>query len=210
MIAQREAPAGDTVTVIVTGLARSGTSVVAGILNELGAPMGESWARGVFEDAELDADFKYWPFEVPHHRIEARNANPIWGFKHPALYDRLRPEDIRHFRNPRLVVVTRDFAAVCARYLRDNPNLDEIIPETSEQHSRMIKFFQAADCPKMMVSYERFLASPLQLILPLAEFCGLKYNAAALTRALALVGDKTDYEAAFGTQTLAGAALGAE
>ncbi len=184
-------------TVIITGLARSGTSMVAGILNELGAPMGKSWARGVFEDAELDADFKYWPFEVPHHRIEARNANPIWGFKHPALYDRLHPQDLRHFRNPRLVLVTRDFAAVCARYLRDNPNLEAIIPETSEQHSRMVKFFQAAECPKMMVSYERFLASPLQMILPLAEFCGLKYGAAALTRALAMVGDKTDYETAF-------------
>jgi hypothetical protein len=159
--------------------------------------MGKSWARGVFEDAELDADFKYWPFEVPHHRIEARNAQPVWGFKHPALYDRLRPEDLRYFRNPRLLVVTRDFAAICSRYMRDHPDNPAIISETSVQHSRLIRFFEAVDHPKMMISYEKFLASPLNMIVALGEFCGLQYDAAALTRSLSMVGDKTDYEAAF-------------
>jgi hypothetical protein len=86
-----------SVMVIITGVARSGTSAIAGIVHHLGVDLGAFYLKpdtqnptGYFEDARiLDIDFKYFEQDRPRWRKEMKkylaSRKGIWGFKNPAF-----------------------------------------------------------------------------------------------------------------------------
>lgn len=120
--------------IVVMGLPRSGTSLIAGILHRLGVDMGSGHLTranrhnplGYYEDARWQylsrrlLGMGYWP--KLHEDLlsdvvagwqklaEKCSASPLWGFKDVRtafLLEDLLP----HLPDPRIVEVRRDFAA---------------------------------------------------------------------------------------------------
>ncbi len=101
-------------TVIVLGIARSGTTVVAKILQSLGIYMGDK-VSAVMEDIELFTCLEQNNIEKAKEIIQNRNLQyKIWGWKRPEafLYYNLWKE---LFRNPHIIIIFRDPLAVSLR-----------------------------------------------------------------------------------------------
>jgi hypothetical protein len=170
-------------TMIVTGHARSGTSMVAKTLHRAGIPMrvNEPIMSPHYEDTEfiglLQAAIDQPPLQTKKLKrlIEARNAgHDDWGFKAPAALESM-PYLLHHTRNPHVVVVFRDALATSLReHLAVDVDLLESFDSVLEYHSRILKFLRNTDVPCLLVSYEKALLNPHSFCRHLAQFAGLK------------------------------------
>src|SRR5271168_3177873 len=103
-------------TLIVTGLYRSGTSLVASILRNAGIFMGRQINDAVFEDQEMGATLRSGDAGALRRLIDERNASHgTWGFKLPELHTHLHPGQLALFDNAHLIVTFRDIAAIAVR-----------------------------------------------------------------------------------------------
>ena len=112
---------------IVTGAARSGTSIIGGVLHYLGVDMGEYYLKpdtqnptGYFEDARMiEIDYKYYErdkkewYKKMQEYLKTRKG--LWGFKSPQLAVSI--QDMKSVLNsldlkPRYILSHRDFSDV--------------------------------------------------------------------------------------------------
>src|SRR5690242_11627527 len=92
-------------TIIVTGLRRSGTSLVAAMLRQAGVFMGSEINDGVHEDEEIAGIVAARDSKALRRLIAARDANyGTWGFKLPMLGAALEPAKLALFNNPHVIV----------------------------------------------------------------------------------------------------------
>src|SRR5437588_9464001 len=100
-------PAERQYTVIILGMPRGGTTVVAGVAQRCGLFIGSKLPINL-----EDPDFSHVPIQTMRESIAKRNETfDAWGWKYPAAaryVDKLIPD----LRNPRLIVVWRDLVAV--------------------------------------------------------------------------------------------------
>lgn len=165
-------------TLIVTGIARSGTSLIAGLLRDAGVFMGAHLHEVVEEDAAvLDAVSSR---DLPRlaNIVQGRNAaHATWGFKVPNLHAFLRHDELRLFRNPHLIVIYRDPVAVTVRNSLSEhfEELDGLAAATSAAYG-LARFIQRAPSPVLLLSYEKALAFPNLVIESLLSFCDLRID----------------------------------
>jgi hypothetical protein len=169
--AEPEAP----ITLIATGLARSGTSLIAGLLHRAGIFMGDIGDEVVFEDSLLHAAL---PGKDPVAMLDfiyTRNsAHRRWGFKHPALHEYADMFDITKFRNPRMIVTFRDILAISQRIaVSEYVSGQGWLEKAAADYTEMLKAVLAIDCPVLMLSYEKCLSLPATCVDSLIDFCGL-------------------------------------
>ena len=179
------------ITVIVSGVGRSGTSMTAAVVNALGIPMGRTQNEAVFEDKEFVAALLYFDWGLMRALIDKRNRETSrWGIKFPSLQNHIFPDQLDRFRNPYLVLVTRDPVATAARATISDPEGGsdaEAFYNVSEQAYDMMRFVQKVKLPTLLLSYEKFIAFPEKTIDGIARFCGLQVDAAARAKALLAV-----------------------
>lgn len=76
--------ASETKTVIVLGCARSGTSMIAGVLHHLGVSVGRRHDDATFEDIDLSLAFENHKFDEAESIIaEYNEAHDVWAWKRP-------------------------------------------------------------------------------------------------------------------------------
>jgi hypothetical protein len=198
------APAGKALdagkpTLIVTGIARSGTSLIATLLKQAGVYLGEFLDDVVNEDALLHALLRGRDMPALKDLIQARNAEHAqWGFKIPTLHAFLKHSDLALFRNPHLIVIFRDPVAVAVRNARSEHfgELDNMLDTASAMYG-LARFAHRAECRKLMLSYEKVLSRPATAIAQLLEFCGIKMDGAGQAGLLRHVQpDRAEYLAA--------------
>jgi len=164
-------------TVIATGVGRSGTSMVAKVLEALGIPMGNTENQAVHEDKDFLHALLYFDFHRLATLIDARNeAYPRWGFKFPSLQNHLLAPQFAKFRNPYLIVVMRDPVAIATRALASDPESGDpgaTLANVTHQVSGLVELVARAECPALLLSYEKFLAFPEKTIEAIATFCRL-------------------------------------
>ena len=103
-------------TFIVTGLHRSGTSLVASILYHARLFIGSEFNSAIYEDEEITQSLVAKRLDVLQNIIEQRNATHTrWGFKCPMLCDFLEPHHLNLFDRPRLIIAFRDPVAIAMR-----------------------------------------------------------------------------------------------
>lgn len=173
-------PSGAQRTIIVVGVARSGTSMVAGALHALGVPMGESSNDVVFEDRDLAGVFEGGGGARALEELlrERDRQNPIWGWKRPAAFHYLRPH-LDRFRNPTVIATFRDVLAISMRNAISVKS--EVLKGLKAAHREtraLLDFVAALKTPAMLVSYEKALFNPTDFAAALAEFAGLELNRA--------------------------------
>ena len=100
-------------TIVVVGLARSGTTMTAQALKELGVDMGST--NVVLENGELARLVERGDPKGFKQKINELNAqNEVWGFKRPMAYRYAKTLE-NAFRNPHFIFIFRDIFAIAMR-----------------------------------------------------------------------------------------------
>ena len=162
-------------TFIVTGLHRSGTSLVASILRRVGIFMGSEINDVVHEDQEVERILGTGDIAGLKRLIRDRTENyGTWGFKLPVLHEALGPDEIALFGNPHVIVVFRDPISIAVRNaLSDYQEpMDRLRAAVNEQ-TAMVTFIERLRCPTLLLSYEKSLVFPGNFIDEIIRFCGL-------------------------------------
>jgi len=165
-------------TLIITGLARSGTSMVAALLLEAGISLGEHVYAPINEDAEIAQMLRARDLSRLDTLIARQNARaPVWGFKMPDLHHFLQHDELERFRNPHLIVIHRDPVAVAVRNALSEQvdGLQAAIETTAAMHS-LVQFVRATRVPFLLLSYEKALLFPSVFIESLLGFCGIEVD----------------------------------
>lgn len=176
-------------TIIVSGIGRSGTSMIASVLAGLGILSTADAYPTTLDDREFLHLFRHSNIENIAAAIRARDSrNDIWAFKLPSIHGYMRPDGIRAFRNPRMVMVFRDPVATAVRHsIAEYMDAEFSFFENIQGMQDIARFIESVDCPMLLVSYEKAISSPDNLVAILAEFCGVAVDAAQRDRLRTIV-----------------------
>lgn len=167
-------------TIVVSGVARSGTSMVARVLQAAGVFMGQQLDDVVFEDNELAP-----LFETPDQArmldlVRQRNRDrAIWGFKRPNLHLQTSPI-IDMLRNPFVVLTMRDPVAIAERSaIAEQQDVQPELATAAENLLGIVRFADRLTCPVLLISYEKAVRQPDRFVERLLDFCGINLPASA-------------------------------
>jgi hypothetical protein len=162
-------------TLLITGLARSGTSMLAALVQDAGVWLGDHVYEPINEDAEITQMLRARDLTRLDALIKRQNARtPLWGFKMPDLHQFLQHDELRHFRNPHLMVIFRDPVSVAVRnVLSEQADGTEAIVETTAAMHSLAQFVRASRLPFLLLSYEKALLFPQVFIASVLTFCGI-------------------------------------
>lgn len=108
-------PQRDHAPIVVVGVARGGTSMVAGSLAHLGIFMGAQSSAPVFEDVRLSTLFEQKDFEGVQALAEQyTQKHGLWGWKRPSSVEYLDDVD-RLLNQPRYIFVYKDIMSIAQR-----------------------------------------------------------------------------------------------
>lgn len=179
----RHATSNSNKTIIVTGLARSGTSMLSQILHEeLEVWMGNfnsmpSRHYPVYEDCEIVGHASRGKWEDLEKEARKRDKEKgIWGFKHPIVLD--DPSNIlSRLTNPHIILSFRDPVAILGRELRFK-NQEHSETSTKCQHlrtlvqetKRLYEFMHSCKYPLLVISHERAKESREETVKLISRF----------------------------------------
>ncbi len=179
-----------TRTLIVSGVARSGTSMIARVLHGAGVFMGDDMDQIVFEDHAFALLFENGGFDAKalgRLRRQRDARHPVWGFKRPHLHVQ-GTAAVTAFRNPRVILTVRDPVAIAERNaIAEQRDPANSLTAAMEDLQAMLHFAQSLTCPVLLVSYEKAVRQPSRFIARLLEFCGIELEQAAQQRLVGLV-----------------------
>jgi hypothetical protein len=157
-------------TVIIFGVTRGGTSMIAGAVRGLGVFLGEKLPVN-----NEDPEFTYKSVAHMKSTINARNEqHDIWGWKFPMAANYLE-ELLPVVRNPVFIIVTRDAAATASALTRwHNRDISAAISEALIQTQKNFHLSLRWQVPTLFVSYERAVASPDVFLPELSGFLDLQ------------------------------------
>lgn len=166
-------------TILVLGIGRGGTSMVAGVLSKLGIYMGDGLSSR-YQDSTLLDCLKRNDKKQAKKIIKERDASyPVWGVKKLRLW---RWE--RLFRERVYVVVVRDiFATANRRTTIYNISLLAEMFKVLGLNFALLLFLWTTKRPIFIASYEKALLFPDDFIAGLADFLGLADNPEQRTEA---------------------------
>ncbi len=178
----------DRATIIITGPARSGTSMVAGVLHELGLFMGSKLDDAVFEDGEIAAALEAGNRgEFARLCGERDKAYGRWGFKRPFVH-RYYKQLLETCRNPRLVILFRDVLAIAIRNnLAAQSETLKALHATVEEYDAVARILDGFPCPTLLLSYEKCLQFPDHFVDRISSFCGLAPDQFHRYRAMGMI-----------------------
>ncbi len=162
-------------TIIVSGIARGGTSMVAKVLRTAGLFMGERCDDVVHEDVDMSRCLESAGRAPLRALIEARNdTHASWGFKRPNLHELIRPVELSLFRNPRLILIFRDPIAVAQRNIVSMHSYLAIELDCAiKALVALTSFALEAECPVLLISYEKALMKRDVFLDQVLRFCGI-------------------------------------
>ncbi len=179
-------PATDTTqkTVIVLGVSRGGTSMVAGLLSMLGVSMGKTLSAGSHEDPA----FHSHDVATLRALIAERNAeHELWGWKYPHTLDYLGRIH-GQLRNPHFVVIYRDVMSVAQAFQRaDGTALKVALKDAHKRYDKLTRFCLDCDDPLLTISYEKAINNPNALLRELSRFCGVSMSLELKARCLQFI-----------------------
>lgn len=190
-------------TIIVSGAARSGTSMVAAALDAAGLWLGNNLDGACFEDVDLAFATER---RLPPHRRAARMASAphlwrsalkgldmaglavalaardahyaAWGFKRPNVLQRLGRDGLALFRNPKIVLCLRDPVALAQRsVIADGVSMKEAMRNARRQIDGAMRMAETLECPTLLVSFEKVKEDRQGFLAELSDFCALTVEA---------------------------------
>ncbi len=157
-------------TVLVVGIGRGGTSMVAGVLSKLGIFMGEGLSSRYQDNALLDCLQRNDKKQAKKIIKERNSCYPVWGVK------KLRLWRWNHlFRERVYVVILRDiFATANRRVTLYNISLLSEMFKVLGLNFSLLLFLWLTKRPLFIASYEKALMFPEEFVTGLSVFLGLE------------------------------------
>jgi hypothetical protein len=176
-------------TFIVTGLQRSGTSLVASILQQVGIFIGSEINDAVYEDEAIGHVLASRDVEGLRQIIAVRNARHIrWGFKRTMLWRELGTDQLALFDKPRLIITFRDPVSMAVRTsLSEYQDAMRALADIVTNQAKLIDYVSALRCPNLLLSYEKALSFPNDFVDTIVRFCGISPDRDLRARLLALI-----------------------
>jgi len=178
-------------TVVIIGLAHNGTTMLTGIFECLGVPMGENVLRMAWEDQDFRWAIKAGERELVEF-VELRNAQyDTWGVKHVGLSGRL-PLLNRVLRNPVFFAILKDPVSVTQR--RTNDAETPFIPLLVETIHRMCSFvgrIDEHDIPVNVLSYTHAVTKPRAFVEQVVCLSGLSPSPQQIEAAVSFISPNT-------------------
>lgn len=169
-----DAPCGPEATIVATGLGRSGTTMLARIMEEAGLEMGKKLTTSTREIKRLQSFIKtkerltFKSFCKKQSRL-----TPKWGFKLPSFRYVMREYESSIF-SPRFVVIFRDILSISLR--RNISQGDELLPAMRfaiQDYLRLLEQVQKVKSPVLLISYEKSLQYPERTVAAMLDFMGI-------------------------------------
>ncbi|WP_237063451.1 hypothetical protein [Microbulbifer zhoushanensis] len=182
-------------TIVVVGVARGGTSIVAGALAALGLPMGERCHPPVFEDLRLSLSFEGQSEEAFEDVVSAYNAShDQWGWKRPSTLSRLDFLE-QELRNPHFIFVFRDLFSIANRNaISMKQDMKVGLRKALDDYGKIVEFLQRTESPAMMVSSDKVVRYKREFVEQLVDFAGLEPSSQELETALRFISpNPSDY-----------------
>jgi hypothetical protein len=171
-------------TIIVVGIPRSGTSMVASALECMGVFMGQYIDKAVYEDIAIAHALESGDLPKLEGLIESRNrSHRVWGFKRPTAF-KIMESFVQYFRNPCFIITFRDPLAIAKRNeISMHMEFSNALIAASRQQIALSQFALKLKQPAMLVSYEKALLDPNGFVNTLAEFCEIDADEALINAA---------------------------
>lgn len=166
-------------TVVIAGIGRSGTSMLAAVLKAAGVCMGEQTATGTHEDQQLAGLLRERRSSELGRLIAERDSSyQLWGFKLPSR--QIQDHSLfRKLRRPCLLVIFRDILAIAGRrQVSRGKDLRDQLSQSLKEYTRLVRFLKQIKHPCLLISYEKALLSPDILVEQLNKFLGLNLDEA--------------------------------
>ncbi len=185
------APCPSQNTLVVIGVARGGTSMVAGILHHLGVNLHAA-KNPVYEDIHIAAAFEELSCEALTETINRCNQADQWAWKRPKAIDYL-PLVEAQLRNPRFIFVFRDIFAIANRNeISMGSDILPLMNNALEQYAKAVAFMGETSAPCLLCSGEKLTRYPGQVIKAIANFSGINPDAQTLQSAIESVNPEPD------------------
>ncbi len=161
-------------TIIILGVARSGTSMITSVLDRLGVFLGSKAKGAVKEDAELFSAMEMGD-DAKVEQIIARynEQHAVWAFKRPEAFTYIK-KYLPYLRNPKIVVIFRDPVAIARR--NEISMYSDFMGQLERSTKKLLElthFVNSQKNPVLFVSYEKALYRPDHFVKVLSDFCGL-------------------------------------
>ncbi len=170
-------------TVVILGVPRGGTSMVAGVVRELGIDLGPS--LGVNHE-----DPEFLPQDVPiiRARIAERNATSgTWGWKMPHTTDYI-DEIEQDLRNPHIIFVFRNVLGTALSQERHSgADIDVALRVSMQRLQTTVEKIGKLSSPMLLTDYDAALYDPAGFVGCLTSFLGLHPDEATRARALSFI-----------------------
>lgn len=159
-------------TLIVVGVARGGTTMVASVLRALGVHMGDKLSS-VVEDLEVSRPMEAHDLPALREIVSRRNqAHAVWGFKRPGAVSYAHRYE-SELRNPEYVVVFRDPLAIANRnQLSVKQELLSGLADAARRTTELVEFIGSLRRRTLLLSYEKALLEPEHMVEAVARFVG--------------------------------------
>lgn len=168
-----DGPAPRERTLIVLGVARGGTSMVAAALHHLGVFMGPRLSA-VYEDMEICGPMEASDRAAFDLVVRQRNAaHALWGFKRPGAVEYVRRYEAC-FRSPQYLLIFRDPFAIANRNAL-SMSLDIVagLRRAQDELQRLVAFAAGCRHRTLLISYEKALLAPDAFVAALAQYVGI-------------------------------------
>lgn len=149
-------------TFLITGLSRSGTTMVAKTLYQLGVNVGHNLEpEGIYEDKECWVPLEQNKIEEFKEVVKERNeSNDIWGWKRPNSQTYIT-NYTNLLRNPKFIVLFRDPLAISIREklsaFEPGSDFKKTLENALNRISLLCDFISASEIETLALSYEKCL-----------------------------------------------------
>ena len=184
-------------TILIIGQARSGSTMVSSVINEMGIPVGENYGP-VYEDNDLG---KYVN-DLAKGKLsknfikEIRKRNNLydkWAWKRPDMYGYL-DVFINQIRNPCLIAIFRDPVSVSSRNrislsMQNNSSDDclKSFQDSLDEQRKIVEKIKKLKLPSLLISYEKAISNPIHFITELKKFAGCKGTKSTSQKLLSII-----------------------
>jgi len=177
-------------TIVIIGVERGGTSMVAGVIRALGVNLGEHAGRN-HEDPNFQKDDEVYLL----NQIKINNSHhDIWGFKYPKASLKVDFYS-KQLRNPHFILVFRNIASIVdSELLRSDIDPLKTINRSLHYYSEATNYLIKNKYPLLLVNYERACANKFEFIQKISKFTGLALDKNSVETACAVItGDGGGY-----------------
>lgn len=163
----------DKKTFIVVGVARGGTSLIAGTLHHLGVFTGEGSREPVFEDVNLSDVFDKSNMAKAKSIIQEYSSKyDIWCFKRPSSIDYLNKINAL-CENPVYIFVFKDIFSIANRNkISVKQDIQKGLKEALQNYEKIISFIEQNDINGLFISYEKVLNNKIAFVDTLSKLVG--------------------------------------